>query len=281
MADDGDFDMSEDVGTKKSRVKLKLEGTVSIIIIVILILLVIFKTSLLSGGAGLFHSSGTSILVIGAPTVDFQRVLSDAENKDLIKQLRFVTVDSIQHNPYERLKPYDIVILDQSTTANKSIPRTVGEAIRSFVQAGGSLIVVGNSGIERPGDVSVIGWRATFGDLIPVTCDTGIYSTSTCKQTLHINAVLYADRSDSKTGAYKIMYGIPRVPALEAYGLLPTETYDVHVTGTEIAYLEDAASGMTYPAIVESPRMIGKVLYFNYNPGLSEAIFVNAIKYMK
>ena len=64
-------------------------------------------------------------------------------------------------------------------------------------------------------------------------------------------------------------------------GLLPTETYGVHVTGNEIAYLEDAVSGMTYPAIVEAPRMIGKVLYFNYNPGLSEAIFVNAVKYLK
>jgi hypothetical protein len=96
-----------------------------------------------------------------------------------------------------------------------------------------------------------------------------------------VSGVIYSNRSDSKQGGYSIMYGIEKVPALEAAGLLQTETFAVGIEGNEIAYLVDARSGMTYPAIVEKPMLLGKVLYFNYNPGLSEAIFINAIKYLK
>jgi len=282
MADGDEFDMgANDSPTKKSKTKLKLEGIIPIIIIIAVILLIVLKTNVLSGGAGLFSTSGASVLVVGAPAPDFVRVLNNADNRDVIKNLRFVTMDSIQHNPKERIKNYDIIILDQSLSADKSILRTVGEAFKSYVQSGGSLVIVMNSGIERPGDSSIIGWRATFGDIVPVTCDPTLYSVPSCKNTLRINGIIYANRFDSKQGAHRIMYGIEKVPALEAAGLLQTETYAVSPDGTEIAYLMDARTGITYPAIVEKPMLLGKVLYFNYNPGLSEAIFVNAIKYLK
>ncbi|MFA6649862.1 MAG: hypothetical protein WCY27_02275 [archaeon] len=280
MAEDDSFDMTDEP-VKKSGSKLKLEGIIPIIIIVAVILLIVFKTNLISSSEGIFKSSRTSILVLGSPSPEFIRVLNDAGNRDLIKQLRFRTIDSVQHNPKESFKAFDIIILDQTLSADKSITRTVGEAIKGFVQAGGKLIVVLNSGIERTGDPSVIGWKATFGDIIPVTCDPLIYSIPSCKQKLMVSGVIYSNRSDSKQGGYRIMYGIEKVPALESAGLLQTETFAVGIEGNEIAYLVDARSGMTYPAIVEKPMLLGKVLYFNYNPGLSEAIFINAIKYLK
>ncbi len=281
--DEEAFDAEEFSEKKKSSssLKLKLETIIPIIVIIGVILLIVFKTNVLSGGIPLFEGKGAAVLVIGSPSPEFTRVLNDAENKDIIRSLRHVTVDSIQHNPSETLKNYDIVILDQSLSADKSITRTVGEAIKNYVQSGGKFIVVLNSGIERPGDSSVIGWTATFGDIIPVKCDPTLYSVPSCKNTLRMNGIIYSVRSDSKSAGYKIMYGIERVPALEAAGLLQTETYDVTATGTEIAYFQDARSGKTVTAIVEKPLLLGKVIYFNYNPGLSEAIFVNTIKYLK
>jgi len=277
------FDAEEFTEKKKSssNLKLKLETIIPIIVIIGVILLIVFKTNVLSGGIPLFEGKGAAVLIIGSPSPEFTRVLNDAENKDIIRSLRYVTIDSIQHNPSETLKNYDIVILDQSLSADKSITRTVGEAIKNYVQSGGKFIVVLNSGIERPGDSSVIGWTATFGDIIPVKCDPTLYSVPSCKNTLRMNGIIYSVRSDSKSAGYRIMYGIERVPALEAAGLLQTETYDVTPTGTEIAYFQDARSGKTVTAIVEKPLLLGKVIYFNYNPGLSEAIFVNTIKYLK
>jgi len=284
MAGDEEAFEAEEFQDKKkssSNLKFKLETIIPIIVIIGVILLIVFKTNVLSGGIPLFEGSGASVLVIGSPSPEFTKVLNDAENKDVIKNLRFVTVDSIQHNPSETFKNYDIVILDQSLSSDKSITRTVGESIKSYVQSGGKLILVLNSGIERPGDASVIGWTATFGDIIPVSCDPSLYSVPSCKNQLTINGIIYATRSDSKSAGYKIMYGIEKVPALESAGLIQTETYDVKATGTEIAYLVDARSGKTVTAIVEKPLLLGKVIYFNYNPGLSEAIFVNTIKYLK
>ena len=278
MADDSfDSDMGDNFSPTKKAAggsSLKKEAIIPIIIIIIIILLIVFKTNVITGGRSIFKSEGASILVIGSPSPEFRQILNDAENKDVIKQHRIRTVEALQRNPKQRIKGYDIIILDQSLSSDKSITRTLGEAISDFVKAGGKLIVVLNSGIERPDDVSVVGWKATFGNLIPVTCDPTLYGVPSCKSPLHATGVIRAVDEE-----HPIVYGISQVPALESAGLLQTETYDVGVNGREIAYFEDAR-GHTYPAIVEKPRLLGKVIYFGYNPGLSNAIFINTIKYL-
>jgi len=274
---------SEEFAPKKSSsgFKFKLETIIPIIVIIGVILLIVFKTNVLSGGIPLFEGSGVSILVIGSPSPETVSVLNDAENKDVIKQWRLQNVEAIEYNPKERIKPYDIIILDQSMSSDKSISRTIGEALDAFVKSGGKLIVVLNSGIERTGSSDVIGWTATIGDIIPVTCDYGIYKVPTCKNTIRVDGFILANRSNSKQSGYKITYGIERVPALETAGLIQTETYKVGVVGNEIAYLVDARTGATYPAIIEKPLLLGKVIYFNYNPGKTKTLLINTIKYLK
>jgi hypothetical protein len=279
-----EFDLNEDVGapSKRSRTsKLRLEGIIPIVIIIIVILLIAFKTNIFSGSSDLFKGKGASVLIIGSPSPNLQMVLNNAENKDIIKEKRHVTMDALLYNPTERIKGYDIIILDQTLSADKSITRTAGDAITSFVKSGGSLIVVLNSGIERPGDPSIIGWKATFGDIIPVSCSPTLYNIPSCKQQLRVNGILHANRYNSKQSGYRIMYGIERVPAIDSAGLISTETYPITVDGTEIAYLVDSRTGTYYSAIVEKPMILGKVIYFNYDPGLSEAIFINTLKYLK
>ncbi len=282
MADE--FDLNEEMSSSSKRSgtsKLRLEGIIPIVIIIIVVLLIAFKTNIFSGSSDLFGGKGAAVLVIGSPSPNLQMVLNNAENKDIIKEKRHITMDALLYNPTERIKGYDIIILDQTLSADKSITRTAGEAITSFVKSGGSLIIVLNSGIERPGDASVIGWKPTFGDIIPVACNPTLYNIPSCKQQLRVNGVIHANRYNSKQGAYKIMYGIERVPALESAGLIYTETFPITVEGNEIAYLVDARTGTYYPAIVEKPMLLGKVIYFNYDPGLSETIFINTLKYLK
>ncbi len=280
--DMGEFDDLDDVPSK-GRVsfggsKIKWETVLPVVVIILVVLLIIFKTNIFSAGLGLFSSGkGMTMLVIGSPTQEFKAILSDAENRDLIQNVRYSDTQSLEHNPYERIKGYNIIILDQSNQTDKTISRSLGEAITAYVRNGGKLIVVGNSGIERPGDVSVLGWKATFGDIVPVGCEPTTLGIPSCKRGLYIHATIHAAKED-----HPIMYGILRVPALESAGYLYTETFDVPIYGSEIAYVKDEVNGKVYTGIVEKQNMLGgKVIYFNFNPGLSNAIFVNTLQYLK
>lgn len=281
MGDDFGSDFDANVGGDSGRklfggVSVKWENILPIAVIIIVLLLVVFKTNILSGGASfLGSSSGVKILVLGAPSNDFRAILSDQENKDLIKEVRFMTLDSIEHNPVERLKGYNIIVLDQSTQSDKTISRRTADAITSFVKKGGKLIIVLNSGIQRPDDVSVLGWQANFGDIVPVRCDI-VGSRPSCLQPIEMQGTLYA-----VTEEHPIMNGILQVPAVETSGPIRTRTFDVQVVGKEIAYLEDPRVKKPYVGIAEQSLLMGKVIYFNFNPAISPAIVVNTIKYLK
>jgi hypothetical protein len=277
LGDDFGSDFSgDDFKASAGGSKIKWENIIPIAVIVIVLALILFKTNVFSGGLP-FTSTGTgsNILVIGSPSVEFKNVLYDPENKDLIKQVRFVNIESIERNPKEAIKGYNIIILDQSLQTDKSITRRVGDALKSYVNSGGKLIVVLNSGIERPGDISVLGWQANLGNIVPVSCDKIIFGTPSCKKEYFVQGIIY------RAFDHPIMDGIERAPALDSSGLYNTSTFDVSVLGREIAYLEDARTGQTFPAIVEKSMIMGKVIYFNYNPGLSKAIFVNTLKYLR
>ncbi len=279
----GDFDDLDDMPKSGSRTsfggsKIKWETLLPILVVVLVVLLIVFRTNIFATGLGLFTGGQSmTLLVIGSPAQEFRGVLSDAENRDLIQHVRYSDARTLEHNPYERIKGFDMIILDQTLQTDKTISRSLGEAITRYVRNGGKLIVVGNSGIERPGDISVLGWKGTFGsDIVPVGCEPGSRGVPSCKAPLQRQITIHAARED-----HPIMYGILRVPALESAGYLNTETFDVPFYGTEIAYIKDA-QGNVYTGIVEKQTMFGgKVLYFNFNPGLSNAIFVNTLQYMK
>jgi hypothetical protein len=277
MGDEFDSDLDE-TPTKRSAKgsSIKWETILPIIVIILVVLLVLLKTNLISGGIDFITGAGKSrILVIGSPSIEFKHILNDAENRDLIEQVRYVSEGSLSHNPSEIIEGYDIVVLDQSNQPDKSLTRPLGEAIASYVGSGGNLILVLNSGIERPNDLSVLGWKATFGNIIPVSCDNVSFNLPSCKDSKFIQGTLYAVKTD-----HPIMYGINRVPALETSGLINTQTYPVAIKGTELAYLEDVR-GNTYTGIVEKNLNFGgKVIYFNFNPGVSNEIIVNTIKYL-
>ena len=64
-----------------------------------------FRTNILATGLNVFGAKqGAKILILGAPSPEFRAILTDQENKDIIKEARFMTLDSISHNPEERIK---------------------------------------------------------------------------------------------------------------------------------------------------------------------------------
>lgn len=281
MGDDFGSDFDAGIGTDSGKklfggVSVKWENILPIAVIIIVLLLIVFRTNILSGGASIMGSNtGVKILVLGAPSNEFREILNDQENKDLIREVRYMTLESIQHNPVERIKGYNIIILDQSTQSDKSVSRRTADAITSYVKRGGKLIIVLNSGIQRPDDVSVLGWQANFGDIIPVRCDV-VGSRPSCLSPIEMQGTLYTITED-----HPIMRGILKIPAIETSGPIRTRTFDVQVVGKELSFLEDSRTKKNYVAVSEQSLLMGKVVHFNFNPGISKAIVINTIKYLK
>ncbi len=213
------------------------------------------------------------MLIIGSSSPEVLDVLN--ASRDLVHYRMIVDATQLDRNPKDQLANYGIVMIDQSEQADKTISRRLGEAIENYVKAGGKLIVVKDSAIRRAGAYDIIGWEATLGDVVPVRCDRVISNIPTClAPQAAMGEILRLDED------HRIVKGIERVPA-DPGQLILVETFDVTVTGNEIAYFQEAGYPRTYPAIVEKNLIIGKSIYFNYNPGTTRGILENTLRYLK
>jgi len=270
-----------------SRLSYNLEGLIPLILILIIGFFLAVKfgivttgTPVVGGLAGVFGGGDEAarMLIIGNTSRETLDVLN--ANESLVKY-RIVTAEELRRNPKERLATYDIVLLDQSEQANKAVSRVLGEAIEHYVKTGGSLITIKDSGIRRegvrPGEIApdVIGWKATFGDVIPVTCERAGPGINTCENKLFLRGKVWREVEN-----HPIMKGHDVAPVQEGLVYL-FESFDVSPEGQEIAYIrEERGVGKTLPAIVEKKLIVGKSVYFNYNPGKTQGIFENTLKYL-
>ena len=79
------------------------------------------------------------------------------------------------------------------------------------------------------------------------------------------------------------MYGIDITPTndLQPYqlGVLPIQASD---GAKVVAYFDVENTPQTFPAIIEKKNFpLGKVIYFNYDPGMTPTIFKNTLMYLK
>ena len=216
----------------------------------------------------------TKMLIIGSTSQEVIDILND--NRDII-DYDLKTTQTLERNPKEQLVQYKIVMLDQSEEANKEVSKKLGEAIQGFVTKGGKLIIVKDSGIRRPDTFDVVGWKNTFGDVVPVECDRIINNIPTCTDRRLVQGKLYREDED-----HPILEGIevyPADPYLDAY----FEVFDVAVDGKEIAYIQSSATDKkSYAAIVEKNVLgLGNSIYFNYNPGKTRGIFESTLDYLR
>ena len=260
-------------GGFRGKVAYHFEGLIPLILIIIV--------AVLAGAwLGLWnvpyitHVGPAKLLVIGQPSQITQEALDSA--KDIVTY-RIRDMESLSVNPTPQLAQYDMIMLDQTNSAQGPyISRTLGEAIEDFVKKGGKLIIVGNSGILRPDAPEIVGWLANLGDIAPVECVLDKHNVPTCIQPIRIRGELI--RLDYES---PIMEGIAKVPALPGEQPLNVEVYNVAAKGNEIAYIKDVDSTQWYPGIVERRHILGKVIYFNYDPGLTRAIFEKTLEYLR
>jgi len=223
------------------------------------------------------------LLFIGEPSLG-ERVVLDNDSYFLTYRSRMAS--TFGNGASEELHQYDIVILDQSQTGDKSVTTSLGEAIQNYVKKGGKLIVVGNSGVYQNVGLygatatDVIGWKATFGSIMPAECVLGSDNVPTCAEG---RAETVVGRIYQQDFDHPIMMGIPQSPP---EGEVPYTLAAYPVQADEgaktIAYLKSENTPKTYSAILEKKNFpFGTVVYFNYDPGLTPGIFQNTIKYLK
>lgn len=215
------------------------------------------------------------MLVIGSPSLDTASVLDNAKN--LVQYRVIEDPNALRTNSEEKLAQYDIVMLDQSNKMQKMLPSTVGEALDDFVKKGGKLIVIKNSGIYNPEAPELVGWMANFGsDIVPVECVRTKENYPSCTVSRNVTSVL--ERADFD---HEIMMGIEQVPATMDMGYLYLEVFPVALNGHEIATIRDVQSTKYFVGIAEKRLLLGKSLYFNYDPGKTPGIFRNTLKYLR
>ncbi len=271
--DGGDVGMAPSLGGGSLTSKLKnFEGLIPLILIG---LIVVVGASMLGFVDLPFISKQgpVNMLVIGSPSIQTQEILD--EDRDLVVYT-IRPAQSLTANPGEALGEYDVVMLDQSAQFDKTIPRVLGEALQNYVTKGGKLIVVANSGIARVGAPDVIGWKASLGDVVPVECTRLPNGTPSCQQSVFVRGEIWRQDFD-----HPIMRGIELVPALPELPLLELETFEVSETGNTVAFIKSADTPQWYPAIVEKRLVLGKSVYFNYNPGLTRGIFEATLAYLR
>ena len=265
-------------GSFQSHAGKNLEGIVPLILIIIVV-------AFLGQRFGFWQipfleqNVPTQMLVIGSPSGELRSVLDEAKTLRLINY-RERDAASFTVNPRDQLAQYKIVMLDQSNQADKSISSNLGEALRYFVSTGGKLVVIKNSAIylssESQGIASdVVGWRATMGDVVPAECAPGKNSIPTCLTPITIRGIIFRQDFD-----HEIMEGIEFAPALPDVPPYLLEVFDVTPSDNEIAFVRDVVTGKSYPAITEKTLVVGKAIYFNYDPGKTPEIFKKTLKYL-
>jgi len=223
---------------------------------------------------GITPSGPMDMLIIGSPSFETLEALDNS--KDLVQYRIIGDVDSLRTNSKDKLAQYKIIMLDQTNSSQKILPSTVGEALHGYVQKGGRLIVVKNSGIFNPEAPEIVGWMANFGsEIVPVECDITRDNYPSCTVSVNVSAEI--ERADFD---HKIMMGIEKVPATIDMPPLYLEVFPVSPNGHEIAIIKDTQTTKYYVGIVEKPVIMGKSIYFNYNPGLTPGIFRNTLKYL-
>jgi hypothetical protein len=275
-------DYGYDGGDLKSKLLNNFEGFIPLILIIIIGFVLGARFGVFDSNTPLIgpfvpgiggQDSQIQMLIIGSPSSNTLDVLND--NEDIIKY-RIRSAAELERNPLEQLAQYKIIMLDQTGSSSKEVSRTLGRALEKWVKAGNKLIVISNSGVQRPNTYDVVGWEATFGDIVPVSCERQINNVPSC---LPGAAITVQGKVVSQDFDHRIMKGIEVAPAEENLSVLLT-VFDVDPVGNEVAYVE-SSDGRRFTAIVEARIFPGRVLYFNYDIGKTRGIFENTLEYLR
>jgi len=208
------------------------------------------------------------ILVIGEPWMDpyYNSSISILEQGDNAKKYKVTndkTAQNYAYNAENRIKRYDLIIIDQTMHSDKSIPPSLAKSLEDYVFAGGKLILVGDSATMMTGKADLIGLPAVLNEsMAPVDCMVTIDSGPKCQVPIPLN---YATWNNSyTTKLFQGMDKVPPSPLTQGIQGLPFTVFNVGFIGDDWAYIRDEVTGKQYPGIVKKGYGVGKVIYFNY-----------------
>jgi hypothetical protein len=228
-------------------------------------------------------SERVQVLFIGTPSLGEKTAL---DNLNYFLNYTSREASSFGNAAAETLQQYDIVILDQSNSNDKSVSVALSESIQNYVRKGGKLIIVMNSaiyssvGFQGYTAADAIGWQATLGKISPAYCGADHLGVPTCKEGQEINLLGRIWRQDFD---HPIMQGIEVAPAIgDAPFRLTALPITADAGAKTIAYMKAENTPQTFPAILEKKSFpMGTVIYFNYDPGYTQTILKNTIDYLK
>lgn len=275
-------------GSFKDKITYHLEGLIPVILIVVIALILGCHFDVLSGVPGvggicgavnLSGSEPDRMLVVGTPSQWTLKVLNDSS---YLVKYQMKSAESLGNNPENilaNMSNYQIVMLDQTQQSNKEVSEAFGRAVQDYVGKGGHFILVRESGIRRPNSFDLLNWKGNFGKTVPVDCTiVGINNIPSCLNLQPVTGQMYPGAAGFR---HPIMNGIEVIPAPPA----PAQRFDVlgdiTVNGDEIAYISATGTNKYYAGIVEAKTVLGKSIYFNYDPGTTPSVFQNTLRYLK
>lgn len=264
----------EFTGSKKKNNKL--------VVGVIIVILIIAAVALAGiNMPNIFSSQPAEVLVIGQLSPG-ELIVLDNLNQTFRYSVRSAT--DLESSSIADFGDYSIILIDQ-TQVEKSISSDLSSALKSYVEKGGELIVVKNSitkislGLNGVNANDSLGWKTTIGELSPAECVLVNGNEPSCKEGTDVPIAGRIVKQEE----HPIMYGIDIAPTAD---LEPYQTFVLPIQASDgaktIAYFDVENTPQTYPAILEKKHFpLGKVVYFNYDPGMTPTILKNTLMYLK
>jgi hypothetical protein len=195
------------------------------------------------------QESVSLIAVIGQPS---QKLLAVINGSDFL-------VIAQNQTSLERLKGSSVAILQGDPYFDMS----AREAIGQYVEKGGNIIVIGDTGSKHPEYANVAGWQWPAGQGIPVPAELVGWRQG---------------YSDVAMGLrLRALVGHPVVQGMERGNI--TRVFKTVSKGETIIAVDTDEGAV--PAVIEGRGGQGKVIYFAYDPGETPKILLNTLRYLK
>jgi hypothetical protein len=208
------------------------------------------------------QQGGAKVLVLGIPSQGLTATLSSAEAQT--EGISYPVNIDPNKVTLELLKGYQVVIMQ----GDPYFDMNTREAVTSYANGGGKLIVVGDAGSKHPSYANVAGWAWPSGQGIPVPAQI-IGEWAGYSDVAQGSEIRWVDMSHPIANGMKMM-------GTQTQG--PIQVIKTVAKGTVIAAV-DTDEG-TVPAIIEGGSGFGNVIYFAYDPGQTPEILLATVGYL-
>jgi len=240
-----------------------IEGVLPLILLIVIAFFVLQFLNIIPCIIPIGCGGEINVGVIGIPTPDVENVLTSQEAR--FKGINYGVNLPPNYITGDALKSFSIIILQ----GEPAFDMTVREAIKSWVDGGGKLIVVGDAGSKHPLYANVAGWSWPSGNGLPVPAQlTGEW--------INLPDVSYGLNLRFADFNHPIVVGLQKVGAQLQR---PEVVHKVMPKGGKMIVAIDTNEG-TYPAVIEGGSGLGTVMYYAYDPGQTPAMFLATLEYL-